>query len=210
LHEQTNERLSENQFTRRGRPLSLSATTSARLKKAAALATADADLAAALAGLGRLVEAVRRSERVLEQELGLSGARLYILRLLRSRPAQSLSDLAARTGTHQSTVSVVVSRLVAHGLVAREVSADDARRVTLALTPAGRALVRRAPLPVEEHLATALAQLTRRNLRVLAEGLGQLTAKLDGARAPGEPPAGVLEEPPLRPRLARRDRRHSR
>ena len=164
-------------------------------------------MAAALGGLGRLVEVVRRSERALEQELGLSGAQLYVLRLLASGPAQSLGNLAARTGTHQSTVSVVVSRLVAHGLVAREMSVMDARRVTLALTPAGRAMVRRAPAPATERVAGALARLPRRDRRLLAQLLEQLGAELESAEDSAEPDAGVLDEPPLRPRLAYRDRR---
>jgi DNA-binding MarR family transcriptional regulator len=172
--------------------------------------SSDPNVASALAGLSRLIEVVRRSERALEQQLGLSGAQLYVLRLLESGPAQSLGNLAARTGTHQSTVSVVVSRLVAHGLVAREMSATDARRVTLALTPAGRGLVRRAPAPATEHVASALARLPRRDRRLLAEGLERLGAELGGEERQAEPRTGVLDEPALRPRLARRDRRQPR
>jgi DNA-binding MarR family transcriptional regulator len=178
--------------------------------KKAGRAAADPDVAVALAGLHRIVEVVRRSERALEQQLGLSGAQLYVLRLLASEPAQSLSDLAARTGTHPSTVSVVVSRLVAHGLVTRETSSHDARRITLALTSAGRMVVRRAPAPATERVASALARLPRRARHALAEELERLGTELEGVPPDTERGSGVFDEPPLQPRLAHRDRRQQR
>ena len=58
-----------------------------------------------------LVKALRDSGRDAEQKLGITSAQLYVLQALRDHPA-SINELAARTCTHQSSVSMVVARLV--------------------------------------------------------------------------------------------------
>jgi DNA-binding MarR family transcriptional regulator len=175
-----------------------------RRKASTKPATNDKDVAAALRALRGLDDALRRARRGLAPRLGLSSARLYVLRLLAERPAQSVNDLAVRTGTHQSTVSVMVARLAARGLVARGPSVTDARRVVLSLTASGRALLQRTPQHAEEQLAAALARLSRRDRRDLARGLERLVGELTDALEAEDARATFLEEPPLRPRLARR------
>jgi DNA-binding MarR family transcriptional regulator len=174
-----------------------------RSAKAPPSSRTDAELSAVLNSTVRLTAALNRSARQAREHVGLTGAQLFVVRLLAEAPAQSVNDLAARTGTHQSTVSVLVSRLVARGLVARSTDAADGRRVTLALTPAGRALTRKAPTPAYARLADALRRLPQRERRALAQSLARLLDELgEGGQAPG-----MLDEPPLQPRIARRDRR---
>ena len=72
-----------------------------------------------------------------------------MLQQLAAAPAKSVNELADRTYTHQSSVSVVVRRLVEQGLVARRRASDDGRRRELSLTAAGRRLVARAPMPAK-------------------------------------------------------------
>jgi DNA-binding MarR family transcriptional regulator len=175
-----------------------------RRGSAASSARADAELAQLLDSTRRLAEAVSRADRVAQQYFELSGAQLFVLRLLAEAPAQSVNDLAARTGTHQSTVSIVVGRLVARGLVSRGPSPADGRRVTLTLTRAGRALLRRSPESAPARLEAALTRLPAGERRLLARAL----ARLAGELTEGEPRGDVPAESPLRPRIPRRDRRH--
>src|SRR5919202_5994948 len=130
-----------------------------------------AELTAALDAIRRIVQALRASARTAEQRLGVSGAQLLVLQALSEAPANSLNDLAARTFTHQSSVSVVVERLVRRRLVSRNRSAEDARRVTLALTAAGRALLESAPETAQVRLVSALRQLSARERRALTSVL---------------------------------------
>jgi DNA-binding MarR family transcriptional regulator len=169
--------------------------------------SADSDLAAALAALNALVDALRVGSRVIERRLGISGAQLFVLQKLAEGPVSSLKELAARTFTHQSSVSVVVTRLVARGLVARTTFSDDARRVTLALTARGRALLRKAPETLQARLLASLEQLSRGDRKTLVEGLERLVRE---AGIPGETPTTFFGDEALRPRLARRDRRRPR
>ncbi|HET7459567.1 MAG TPA: MarR family winged helix-turn-helix transcriptional regulator [Gemmatimonadaceae bacterium] len=111
------------------------------------------------------------SSRAVERQAGISGAQLFVLRQLADAPRGSLSDLVARTLTHQSTVSEVVARLVDRGLVSRRVAADDARRAELALTTRGRALLRSAPPSAQASLVAGFERLTVTQRRALAGGL---------------------------------------
>src|SRR5437763_4546401 len=84
-----------------------------------------------------IVRALRLNTREIELKIGISLAQLFVLQQVAERPAESLNDLADRTATHQSSVSVVVRRLVDRGLVTRKSSTIDKRRVQIAATAAG-------------------------------------------------------------------------
>lgn len=144
--------------------------------------------------LRRIVRVLRESSRAAEQAIGVSGAQLFVLKALAADDAPlSVNGLAARTRTHQSTVSVVVKRLAARGLVRRAPSAIDARRVELALTPAGRRLIERAPNAAQDRLIEGLELLPRAQRVGLATSLRRLV----GAMGLGdEAPAMFFEEPP--------------
>jgi DNA-binding MarR family transcriptional regulator len=127
-----------------------------------------------------IVRELRVSARDAEQRLGIHGAQLFALQQLADGPAHSLAELAERTRTDSSSVSVVVSRLVERGLVRRTPDSEDRRRIVLALTPQGKALVRRAPRSAHERVAEAAASLSGRDLDALARTLGALAQSLDG------------------------------
>ncbi|HKW48751.1 MAG TPA: MarR family winged helix-turn-helix transcriptional regulator [Gemmatimonadaceae bacterium] len=114
-----------------------------------------------------IVRALRVNTRSIEIRLGISLAQLWILQLLDARPSQSVNDLAEATATHQSSVSVVVRRLVDRGFVTRKVATEDRRRVCVDITDAGRSLLRKAPPTVQVELIGALRRMApepRQNL----------------------------------------------
>ena len=125
-----------------------------------------------------IAQELRTTGRQLDADLGITGAQLDVLRALESKPAFSINELAERTFTHQSSVSIVVSRLADSGLVSRASSEKDGRRQAIALTPGGRAVLRRAPESSEERLLAALRGLSREDLRRLGACLEKLSATL--------------------------------
>ncbi|HJT18621.1 MAG TPA: MarR family transcriptional regulator, partial [Thermoanaerobaculia bacterium] len=98
-----------------------------------------------LDAIRRLVRLLRLTDRAAQGQLGLSGAQLFVLHELGKTPALSLSELAERTRTDQSSVSVVVSRLVDGGYITRDRDSRDARRLVLNLTKSGRAIAEKSP-----------------------------------------------------------------
>jgi MarR family transcriptional regulator, lower aerobic nicotinate degradation pathway regulator len=133
--------------------------------------------------LRRIVRTLRESSRAAEARFGLTAAQLFVLRALAGPRPLSLNQVAARTHTHQSTVSVVVKRLVGRRLVRRAVSALDGRRVQLTLTDRGRAVLERAPLAAQDRLVAGLEALPRTDRHELATGLGRLVAAMGLAAA---------------------------
>lgn len=106
-----------------------------------------------------IVRALRINTRAIESKMGMSLAQLFVLQQLSERSANSLNELAERTATHQSSVSVVVRRLVESGYVSRTTSPLDRRRLEIEVTPKGRQLLADAPITVQTQLVDALRSL---------------------------------------------------
>jgi MarR family transcriptional regulator, lower aerobic nicotinate degradation pathway regulator len=144
----------------------------------------DEEVSAVFDPLRRLVHALHVTSRETERRLGVTGAQLFVLTQLRATPSLSINALAERTMTHQSTVSVVVRRLVRRKLVKKVRADDDARRVELTLTAAGVALLRRAPEVLQVRLVSAIGALAAADRRALARGLEYLVRELGVGHAP--------------------------
>jgi DNA-binding MarR family transcriptional regulator len=130
-----------------------------------------AGVGAAMDAIRRIVRALRVSSSAAEKSLGISSAQLFVLQQLADDPRPSIAHLAAATATDPSSVSVVVSRLVERGLALRRASKLDARRAEVMITPAGRALLRKAPEPAQAKLINALSALSPEQLVALIDGL---------------------------------------
>lgn len=133
----------------------------------------------ALDAIRKLIRALGESARMAQGRSGISGAQLFIVRVLAAQPGGlSINELAERTMTHQSSVSVVVTRLAARGLVTRSPSPDDRRRQIVTLTSRGRTLHRTAPAVAQEMLVAAIRALSPARRRALATSLRALTETL--------------------------------
>lgn len=128
-------------------------------------------LTRALESMRRILQEVRVANRAVEQQLGISGAQLFVLEELARAPVDSLNELAARTATRHSSVSTVVARLVEGGLVVRRVARDDARRVELTVTPRARRLLQGAPPSAQARLLAAARSLRPGQIAELEAGL---------------------------------------
>ena len=143
-----------------------------------------------LDAIRRIVQVLRSSSREAEQRFSLSAAQLFALQQLAALPGLSINELASRTFTHQSSVSVVVQRLVDRKLVEKVSSKDDRRRLRLAITDAGRQVLRRSPQPAQERLIAGIAALTAGERQALVASLTTNARAL----APGNAPPPMLFE----------------
>jgi MarR family transcriptional regulator, organic hydroperoxide resistance regulator len=139
-----------------------------------------------LDAIRRLVQRLRLSDRAAQSRLGLSSAQVFVLAELGKEDALSLKDLAERTRTDQSSVSVVVGRLVAAGYITRARAEDDARRLVLKLTRSGRAALQRVPPIAQEQLIEALDTLPAFARRQFADTFAKLLDAMGAEK--GKPP----------------------
>ena len=135
----------------------------------------------------RLIRTLRVASRRVEVATGISAAQLFVLQRLADRPALSLAALANATMTDRSSVAHVVDRLERVGLVQRERSQADRRRVEIAATAAGRRLVARGPESPTALLMRALDALTATEVRRLGNDLRRLVTELHGDVGPVTP-----------------------
>jgi MarR family transcriptional regulator, organic hydroperoxide resistance regulator len=111
----------------------------------------------------------------------ISAAQTFVLQTLLKAPGVRINDLAEQTATDQSSVSVVVQKLVDAGLVTKERSSADGRAFEVRLTTAGRAVAKRTPLAPQrrlvdglQHMAPARQQALANLLEEWLEALGML------------------------------------
>ncbi len=147
-----------------------------------------------LDSIRRLVRLLRLADRSAQNEVGLSGAQLFVLQELARTPSLSLNEPAERTRTDQSSVSVVVTRLVDAELVSRDRDTRDARRLVLNLTKSGRSVVQKAPRAAQEQIIAIVEALPSAEGRRFADSFERLVEELGAEKAPA-PMLFVDEEP---------------
>jgi DNA-binding MarR family transcriptional regulator len=148
------------------------------------------ELSRALNALRRMVRGLRSAAEAVERELNVSAAQLFVLRELAQVPDQSVKDLAAVTMTTHSTVSQVVSQLLAKALVTRTRDEGDGRRAVLRLTRQGAALVKRSPRVIQADLIKGFGALRGPDRLALANGLERW---LDASGLGGVPSSMLFE-----------------
>lgn len=160
--------------------------------------------AQALERVRTLVAALSQSARAVEHRTGVTNAQLFLLQQLADATSRSVNDLAALARTQQSTVSIVVARLVRSGLTTKHRSAEDGRVAVISITPKGRRLLAHAPVPPTSELLRAIEALSDRHARALAGGLRALVDAL-GLSPP--PVTMLFEHAPTRRSASTRPRR---
>jgi DNA-binding MarR family transcriptional regulator len=117
-------------------------------------------------GLHDVVGLLRRRSRRLTgpplPDLALSGAQLELVRVVRRSPGIGVADAASALGLAPNTVSTLVGRLTALGVLVRERDDTDRRMARLDLTPDTRRAL--------ERWRDRRAQATREALSVLDNG----------------------------------------
>ena len=120
---------------------------------------------------------VTAAYRPVLDELGITYPQYLALLVLWEEGRCSVGHLGERLHLDSGTLSPLLKRLEAVGLVARQRSADDERRVEVSLTPAGERLEKRAACVPERLLASA--QVSESDLAALRESLKNLVHQLD-------------------------------
>jgi DNA-binding MarR family transcriptional regulator len=148
----------------------------------------------------------RRIEQRAKREFGLSGLQYEILARLSEAPNRELrmAELAGALINSKSGLTYQIGQMEKAGLVRRRSCPSDDRAVFAVLTDEGMALLARAaPDHVELVRELLFDALTPDQVRVLADGLGEVTRRMtagpgdtrsaaDGTASPGAEAAADL------------------
>lgn len=140
-----------------------------------------------LTSLRRIIRAVSLYSRQLLLRYDLTAPQLTCLRHLIRQGPRSAGELAAGISLSQATITGILDRLERKGLVERQRSREDRRRVLVALTPAGRDLATSVPLPLQERFARRLARLPESRRQHIDSALKEVVDLMEATRVDAAP-----------------------
>jgi MarR family transcriptional regulator, organic hydroperoxide resistance regulator len=184
-------------------PLTVSPSPTAQARDAGLNAVALPDVLQFMQLLWAVVHGLEKISKRMSSTIGVTGPQRLVLRVVGLVPGLSAGDLATILHIHPSTLTGILQRLVAQGLLQRIDDPSDRRRAILRLTPSGTRANAVKRGTVESAVAAALAQVATGERDATRRVLERLAEKLDVAV--GEP---VLRrvEPPAPPAASRRAR----
>jgi DNA-binding MarR family transcriptional regulator len=117
---------------------------------------------------------------LLERSTGVPGAQLWALHEVAQADGLKVGELAQRLRVHQTTVSNLLTRLEARGLVRKGRSPQDQRIVQIHLTTVGRKALKSVPGPARGLLPDVLESMSAPQLRKVHDGLAVLVECMGG------------------------------
>jgi DNA-binding MarR family transcriptional regulator len=136
--------------------------------------------------------AVRSHFKQIEKQVGLGGAQVWALSVIRDQPGIGMGELARCMDVHQSTASNLVRALQQKALIRMDKDAQDKRHVHLYTTAPALELLARAPGPLEGVLPAALDELSPQTLQRLDQDLAELITLLKADEAASRIPLAQL------------------
>jgi DNA-binding MarR family transcriptional regulator len=124
--------------------------------------------------------AVTARYRPMLEALGLTYPQYLVMMLLWEEDHQTVGQLGSRLALDSGTLSPLLKRLTAAGLVTRHRRVEDERSVAIALTDAGRALQEKA-IAVSEEMIGAIG-FDSGEVAELKGRLELLTQRVNGAQ----------------------------
>ena len=122
--------------------------------------------------------AIRTHFQTVEKQVGLGGAQVWALSVVRDNPGIGVGGVAERLDVHQSTSSNLVKSLLKRQLLTMERSSGDRRNVHLHVAEPGLAILAKVPGPFEGVLPHALGALPPATLQRLDQDLATLIGLL--------------------------------
>jgi DNA-binding MarR family transcriptional regulator len=131
--------------------------------------------------LWRVEHALQAKSKRMELRLGITGPQRLVLRIVTQFPGISAGELARVLHLHPSTITGVLQRLVAKGLLQRERDPNDTRRVRLRPRQKARRFARSSSGTVEAAVARTLQRLPVSQVGHARTVLDAIATALDGA-----------------------------
>ncbi|MEZ5674692.1 transcriptional regulator, MarR family [Thalassovita litoralis] len=141
-----------------------------------------------LIALRRILRATEQYSRELAQAAGLTPAQLRVLQITATRGGSTTpKDMATQMRVSQATVTALVDKLVARGMVQRQRSETDRRQTNVVITPDGWDAVKDAPDALQQRYVRAFEKLKDWEQAQLLASLERVAAMLDAGDIDASP-----------------------
>ncbi len=160
-----------------------------------------------LVALRKIIRATDLHSRWLLQHFGLTAPQLIVLQHISRNGAISGSALAREANLSLPTLTGIVARLEARGLVQRTRNESDRRELLVSLTPPGAKLLEDAPPPLQETFTRQFAALRDWEQTQIVSILQRLVAMMEAEELEASPmlATGTLDHTPNRVTVAELD-----
>lgn len=112
-----------------------------------------------LIALRQIIRAIDLHSRKLNKVAGLTGPQLVLMRAIRDSGEVTIRQLSNNTNMSQATATTILDRLEKRGLVIRERSKLDKRKVHAYLTDQGKESLAQAPMLLQESFISRFQKL---------------------------------------------------
>jgi DNA-binding MarR family transcriptional regulator len=158
-----------------------------------------------LSAIRRIIRAVDIHSRKLHSEFAITTPQMICIYELMRNDGITLSQLSKAVNIGNSTVNGIVDRLELKGLLTRQRSLKDRRKVLLHLTEAGRDITRQAPSLLQDKLSDALQNLPELEQVTIAMSLERVVALMEAEHLDTSPnlvPNGEIQNMETNPMSA--------
>jgi len=140
----------------------------------------------------QVFNAVKSHFQQVEKTVGMGGAQVWALSVVREQPGIDVGALARAMSIHQSTASNLVRTLIDREMLVAVKQGADRRAVQLNLLPAGARVLKNAPGPFAGLLPDALKAMPPQTLARLQQDLDQLLERIAADEAAAHIPLSQL------------------
>lgn len=141
----------------------------------------------ALISLRRILKAVEANSRSLARDTSLTPSQLVVLKELSQRGGAQPGELARAAGLKQATISILLDKLQARGLVLRARGDADRRTVMVQITPDGRRTLAGAPDLLQAEFGSRFAHLPEWEQAYINAALVRLVSLMGAADIDASP-----------------------
>ncbi|HDP23918.1 MAG TPA: MarR family transcriptional regulator [Deltaproteobacteria bacterium] len=140
-----------------------------------------------LMALRRIMHFMDSYSRQLAQEFQITGPQLICLYAIVKTSPITLSELGKRVSLTPSTANGIVDRLEQKGLIQRERTHSDRRKVLITATEKGKTISEKAPLPLQGRLMQAISELPELEQVSIALSLERILEMMEETTERDEP-----------------------
>lgn len=119
-----------------------------------------------------------RSKRM-SRTIGVTGPQRLVVRLIGRHPDATAGEIASMLDLHASTLTGILARLEARGMIVRRIDPADRRRARFSLTAEGRTVDRERKGTVEAAVRRTLARATPAQIEHCRELMHALIVELE-------------------------------
>ena len=141
----------------------------------------------ALISLRRILKVVDANSRSLARDTSLTPSQLVVLKELSQRGNAQPSELARAAGLKQATISILLDKLQARGLILRTRGDADRRTVFVQITPEGRGMLASAPDLLQAEFGARFAQMPEWEQAYINAALVRLVSLLGATEIDASP-----------------------